>query len=211
MRNSFVRNFCGSLAAALVASACQSDTLLSGQLGAVVTVVDNGPALRSARVFVLPDTVVQIPQSDATFSPAAAHALVASTRAHFIALGWTELPDSRTSRPDVVVLMASSTQVETALVYPGWSAAWGYLPYLSPAADPNSVWGVPGGAIPYTYQVGTLVIAMLDVRAPPDTASRSRLLWVAGLDGAVNDPSVLTRALDGIDQAFTQSQYLRVK
>jgi hypothetical protein len=179
-------------------------------LGAVVTVVDSGPALRSARVFVLPDTVVQIPQSDGTLSSVAAHALTAATRAHFLALGWTELPDSRTSRPDVIVLLAASTRIETALVYPGWSDAWGYLSYWSPVADPSSMWGVPGEAIPYTYQVGTLVIAMLDVRVPPDTA-RGRLLWAAGLDGAVSEPAVLTRALAGIDQAFTQSQYLRVK
>jgi hypothetical protein len=209
MRNTFVRNLCRSLTAAFVASGCQSDTLVSGQsLGAVVTVFNSGPALSSARVFVLPDTVVQIPLFDGTMTPAAAHALTAATRAHFLALGWTELPDARTSHPDVVVLMASSTRVETALVDPGWSAAWGYLPYLNPAADPNSVW-VVGGAIPYTYQVGTLVIAMVDVRAPPDSAQR--VLWVAGLDGVVNQPSVLTRALDGIDQAFAQSPYLRVK
>jgi uncharacterized protein DUF4136 len=200
------------LTAAFVASSCQSDTLLSTQgLGAVVTVFESGPALSNARTFVLPDTVVQIPQFDGNMTPAAAHALTAATRAHFIALGWTELPDARTSQPDVIVLMASSTRVETALVSAGWSASWGYLPYLSPTADPSSVWIAPGGAIPYTYQVGTLVIAMLDVRAPPDSARRDRLLWVAGLDGVVNDPSVLSRALDGIDQAFAQSPYLRVQ
>src|SRR4051812_39938944 len=117
-------------AAALLAAACgSSDIVTVESFGAVVTVVDSGPALGSARSFVLPDTVIRLSLDGTPIGPTLAHELVAEVRAHLVALGWTQLRDSAGSRPDVVVLLAASTKVQSGLAYADWFSSWGYLPY----------------------------------------------------------------------------------
>ena len=196
-------------AGALLAAGCDATTLTDQSFGAVVTLVDSGPALKTARTFVLPDTVIRLAQGTAV-SAEVADAMVREVRAHFLELGWTELQDTLTSRPDVVVLLASSTRIETGYVYTDWYSSWGYLPYWGPSVDASWAWGVPGGAVPYSFQAGTLLITMLDVRAPRDSAKRIPLLWAAALDGVIGDASTIERAADGLDQAFAQSPYLRL-
>jgi len=60
------------------------------------------------------------------------------------------------------------------------------------------------------YEVGTLVITMVDLRAPRETTKRVPVLWVAAVNGVLGDSPVLPRVLTGIDQAFAQSPYLRI-
>lgn len=205
------RRLCG-VSAALLTGACGGTTIDSPQsFGAVVTVVDSGPALRRARTFVLPDTVIRLAERGSAIDPTLARHLVTQVRAHFLAMGWTLIPDARESRPDVVVLLAASTQIQTGLVYGDWYSAWGYLPYWGSTVDPTWAWGYPGGAVPYVYQSGTLLVVMLDVAAPRDQATKTiPLLWAAGLDGLVGDGTTNERIRAGIDQAFAQSPYLRL-
>lgn len=56
----------------------------------------------------------------------------------------------------------------------------------------------------YTYDVGSLLIAMID------PSEQKNALWVAALNGILEDTNagILDRVYDGIDQAFTQSPYL---
>jgi hypothetical protein len=207
-----VRHVCSGLIAAFVASGCQSDDVIVNNqvLGVVVTLVDSGPALRSARTFALPDTVMLVPRSGTPISLTAAQQIAAAVRAHFIALGWTDIAQTtRQSRPDVVVLIAASTQIRSTLIYSDWFVAWGFLPYWSLGVDPSWVWASSASEFPFTYQAGTLIITMLDVRAQDSAAKRIPVLWSAGLDGVVSDPSSATLALTGIAQAFAQSPYLR--
>jgi hypothetical protein len=108
-----------------------------------------------------------------------------------------------------VVLLAASTQVQSGLLYGDWFSAWGYLPYWGAAVDPSWLWGYPGAVVPYTYQTGTLLVSMLDVRAPRSETKTIPLLWSAGLDGLVGDATTMARIHAGIAQAFDQSPYLR--
>jgi hypothetical protein len=209
--SALIRQLCG-ISAALLAAACGGMTINSPQsFGAVVTVVDSGPALRRARTFVVPDTVIQLAERGSAISPTLAHQLVIQVRANFLAMGWTELPAAAESRPDVVVLLAASTQIQTGVAYGDWYSAWGYLPYWGTSVDPSWAWAYPGGTVPFSYQTGTLLVAMLDLTAPRDTTIRTiPLLWAAALDGLVSDGSTMTRIRAGIDQAFAQSPYLRL-
>jgi hypothetical protein len=209
MTGTLTRQLCIMAAAASFAAACDGPIITGQSLGAVVTVVDSGPALRSARTFVLPDTVIRLSQGSA-ISPTLARELVAEIRAHFVALGWTEILDDPASHPDVIVLLAASTQVQTGLLYSDWFPAWGFLPYWGTSVDPSWAWGFPGGAVPYAYQSGTLFVTMIDVRAPRDETKTIPMLWAAGLDGLVGNSSTLARIQAGIDQAFEQSPYLRL-
>lgn len=198
---------------ALCATACQNDDLFDvDQSGVVVTVVDSGAALASARTFVLPDTVIELPVESQLLSHSFDKALVASVRGHLTALGWQDLGSSPTAKPDVVVLIATSTRIESGVAYFDWFGAWGYLPYWGPAVGSTWAWGVPAGSIAYAFQVGTVLISMLDLRNQNPATQRIPLLWTAGLDGVVTDPlDTGERALVGVDQAFAQSPYLRIR
>jgi len=195
-------------------SAC-GDTIVGDNLaGAVVTVVDStGTALSSARTFALPDTIIEVPLGSSTISHAADHRIVSSIRNHFIELGWQDLTGVSNAHPDVVVLTADATRVQTGTFYGDWFGAWGSLPYWGPTVDASWGWGIPGGAIPYIYSVGTVLITMLDLRAQDTNTRTISLLWAGILDGILpsgaNAENQTPRIIDGIDQAFAQSPYLR--
>jgi len=199
------------LAAVILGTACQSADELSTQLpGAVLTTVDQGPALASARTFALPDTVIDLPSNSATIGHESAAAIVTRVRSHLLRLGWTDIGRSIIAKPDVIVLIAASERLQTGWAYADWYGAWGYLPYWGPAVGSTSAWGVPGGAIPFSFAAGTVLVTMLDLRNQRSNVDDIALLWGAAVDGVITGPtSTLDRALLGIDQAFVQSPYLR--
>ena len=206
MRYGFGKTSGRLLAALLLGTACQSADELSTQLpGAVLTTVDNGPALAAARTFALPDTVIDLPANSANIGHESAAAIVTRVRA-----SWTDIGRSIIAKPDVVVLIAASERLQTGWAYVDWYGAWGYLPYWGPAVGSTSAWGVPGGAIPFSFAAGTVLVTMLDLRNQRSNVDDIPLLWAAAVDGVITGPtSTLDRALLGIDQAFVQSPYLR--
>ena len=211
MRYGFGKTSGRLLAALLLGTACQSAEELATPLpGAVLTTVDNGPALASARTFALPDTVIDLPSNSATIGHESAAAIVTRVRAHLVRLGWTDIGRSIIAKPDVIVLIAASERLQTGWAYADWYGAWGYLPYWGPAVGSTSAWGIPGGAIPFSFAAGTVLVTMLDLRNQRSNVDDIALLWAAAVDGVITGPtSTLDRALLGIDQAFVQSPYMR--
>lgn len=215
MSNTVARIACG-LGVALLVSAC-GDTISGTDLaGAVVTLVDStGPALQSARTFALPDTIIELPLGSSLISHEADHQVVSHIRDHFIALGWRDVTNVQGAHPDVVILTADNTREQSGVAYGDWFGAWGSLPYWGPAVGPAWGWGMPVGAIPYVYQSGTILITMLDLRAEDVSAKRIPLLWAGVIDGILpsgaNARNTMPRIIDGIDQAFAQSPYLRIQ
>jgi hypothetical protein len=200
--------------AAFAASACEAGNFASpvALSTAVITLVDSGPPLQSARTFALPDTIVELPVGAATISHRFDRTITTTVRTHLVSLGWRDTGIDPAARPDVLVLVAASTRVQTGLTYSDWFGAWGYLPYWGAGVDPSSPWGLPAGAIPYVYQAGTLLVAMIDLRTDRAHAHRIPLLWGAAVDGVLADPAAnAQRAIQGIDQAFAQSPYLQVQ
>ena len=188
--------------------ACESSLIPFHEVGgSVVTLVDDGAALKSARTFFIADTIVDVPLASDAIGHDADREIVANIRAHFVSLGWREVA----SDPDVIVLVAASTRTQAGVAYVNWYGAWGYLPYWGTGVDASWAWGLPAGEIPYVYQAGTLLVTMLDVRSQDASAKRIPLLWAAAIDGFIADQfTTKERALDGIDQAFAQSGYLKV-
>ena len=214
MSGNFVRLLATTVVAVLMPACYASDynNVPSDLPGVVITVVDQGPALANARTFALPDTVVEVPLGLSTIDHASDQQIVANVRAHMVALGWQDVGTNPTAKPDVVLLIAASTRIQTGVAYFDWFGAWGYLPYWGPAVNGGWAWGVPAGAVPYAFQAGTILITMLDRRAENVDLQKIPLLWAAGIDGVVtNTASTTERALIGIDQAFAQSPYLKVQ
>jgi hypothetical protein len=205
---------CTGLAAVIasITVACHANELLSpGLTGAVVTVVDSGPALKAARSFLVPDTIVDLARSAHDIGHAADKQIVAEVRRQFIDLGWRDAAADLTPDPDVIVLVGASTRIQTGWFYTDWYSSWGYLPYFGPATATWG-WGVPGTAVPYAFPAGTLLITMLDRRNFDTTTRRVTLLWGAAIDGVIGSAEgTLERATAGVDQAFDQSDYLRIQ
>ena len=212
MAGNFVRLLGATIAAVVLMPGCYSsdyNNVAPNLPGVVITVVDQGPALANARTFALPDTVIELPLGSNTLDHESDQQIVANVRAHMVALGWQDVGTIRGSNPDVVLLVAANTRIQTGVAYFDWFGAWGYLPYWGPAVSSGWTWGVPVGAVPYAFQAGTILITMLDRRAEDPTLQKIPLLWAAGIDGVVTTTASTTeRALAGIDQAFAQSQYL---
>lgn len=200
----------GALAMTLVAMTGCHGPLETGLTGAVITVVDSsGEALRSARSFALPDTIVELANSVIGLDHVHDDEIVASIRAQLVALGWHDVSRDTLARPDVVVLTAATTRIQTGVVYTDWYGAWGYLPYWGPAVNDAWVWSTPDGAVPYAFPAGTLLVVMIDVRDQRVDTREIPLLWAAAVDGVIRGASgTAERAREGIDQAFAQSEYL---
>jgi len=201
------------MSAVTIVIACQNGQIVEPELsGAVVTVVDSGVALKSARTFALPDTIVQLPQTVVEIRHDSDDEITSKVRDHLVAMGWIDITAvaAPANRPDVVVLVGASTRIQTTWAYSDWFGAWGYLPYWGGAVDASWGWGAPAG-IPYSFPAGTLFISMLDLRGERPDSKRIPLLWAAAIDGVITSAGSTTqRALLGIDQAFAQSDYLRI-
>jgi len=213
MAGKFVRLLGATVATMVLMPACYSsdyNNVAPNLPGVVITVVDQGRALASARSFALPDTVVEVPVGSNTITHESDQQIIANVRAHMVGLGWQDVGTNPVAIPDVVLLVAANTRIQTGVFYVDWFGAWGYLPYWGPAVNGGWIWGVPADAVPYAFQAGTILITMLDRRAADATRQSIPLLWAAGIDGVVtNTASTTERALTGIDQAFAQSPYLR--
>ncbi|HMC57513.1 MAG TPA: DUF4136 domain-containing protein [Gemmatimonadaceae bacterium] len=215
---SLISSRCAGVAAAIVATtactltACRSyDSLTPGLTGAVVTVVDSGPALAQARSFLIPDTVVDLARTTREISHESDQAITETVRMHLIDLGWHDAATDASPDPDVIVLVGASTRIQTGWYYTDWYSSWGYLPYWG-SASASWGWGVPTTAVPYAFPAGTLLLTMLDRRAMNQQTQTITVLWAAALDGVVGTAEgTLERAIVGIDQAFSQSDYLRIQ
>jgi hypothetical protein len=210
----FRRRLCGVAAMAVIVTAgCDVTNPGEAPFGSVITLVDSAnPSLTTARTFVMPDTVIEAEGSTFNFDHANDQQVVDRVRQHLLALGWHEVSGAG-AVPDVIVLNAATTRIETGVAYFGWFDSWGYLPYWGPSVDGSWAWGLPAGAVPYAFPAGTLVTVMLDLRTTRagDANRQIPLLWAAAIDGIVNGSSTIDRVLDGIDQAFVQSPYLRIQ
>ncbi len=215
MAGNFVRLLGATVATAVVMSGCYAsdyNNVAPNLPGVVITVVDQGPALAGARTFALPDTIVELPLGSNTLDHASDQQIIANIRAHMVGLGWQDVGSNPAARPDVILLVAAETRIQTGVAYVDWFGAWGYLPYWGAPVSAGWTWGVPAGAVPYAFQAGTILISMLDRRAENVDQRSIPLLWAAGIDGVVTTTASTTeRALIGVDQAFAQSPYLKVQ
>ena len=128
MARDFVRLLGATVVAAVLMPACYAsdyNSVPSDLPGVVITVVDNGVVLASARTFALPDTVIEVPLGSNTLDHAFDQQIIANVRAHMVAFGWQDVGTSPSANPDVVLLVATATRIQTGVAYFDWFGAWG--------------------------------------------------------------------------------------
>ena len=175
----------------------------------ITTLVDSQTALKTAHTFALPDTVLHPAQFQGADIIGHEHDadILKTVRSNLVALGWQEITDLATTRPDVVVLTFVLERTNTGVAYTNWWGGWSFWPGWPVGYGPDWFWGYPGNVTTFTYESGTVAIVMLDLRNGDQTLKRVPILWAGAVNGVLMLASV-EDALAGIDQAFLQSPYL---
>jgi len=129
--------------------------------------------------------------------------------------GWQEItttisPGDTLPTLDVEVVIHASLltgTIEGVSYWPGYGCWWGG--WYGWGGYPGYGWG--GVAIPYSYDIGTIFIDMIDYSTynPEDERSLT-LVWTAAMNGVLSSTSVgvTSRIQRVIDQSYAQSPYL---
>ncbi len=171
-------------------------------LDVVLTHFQDDYDFESKNTYARPNAIVKITGNlqegdDPEFIPDAAAALIlAQIDKNMEALGWDKVDVS--ANPDVLLAVASWETTTIFYYYDYWY--WWYGGYY-----PG--WGYPayGGS----YTTGTLFMTMID---PEEVGANGNaiLQWTGGVNGILTGSYDATRVNKGIDQAFSQSPYLKI-
>ena len=135
----------------------------------------------------------------------------------FQARGYSRVADPQATKPDMAVLVsaAATTEYDPYATNP-WFDFWGGWFADSLGVNVDVTWGLDyswyTGSVVYSYDVGALVVMLLDIRNIDDTTARADIpvLWMGSFNGLLSGSSVSieSRVSGAIDQMFEQSPYL---
>lgn len=213
MRHARPRTLLTAAAALALGVGCYPDRIDNTQdLDTVTTIFDSQGDFAGAKRFALPDSIVVLAAEGETSLPSVSATLqtqvLAAIRQNMTNAGYVEETQPRSNPPDVVVVAAATTTTNIGYVvsnwwsYYGWYGGW-YYPYYGAGWG----WTYPPGYA-YSYTTGTLVTTMVDNRKANVEAKQVPVIWVAAVNGVIAGNET-QRAVDGINQAFAQSPYLK--
>ena len=199
----------------LLVSCYPGDVTNIQQLDVVVTTHDDSVSFSTFSTYVVLDSVVHIDlidnDNDSLLTRENDELILSRVVAGIQGMGYVEEMDPDNNTPDVVLLVGALGVTKRAYIsypwYPywgwGWGGGWG-------CCGPGYGWGYPGGVTTVTWDVGTLLITMLDPDAPSTGNDLAGVIWLAGINGILSSSASATtaRITSLIDQAFTQSPYL---
>ena len=190
------------------------------QLDVALTAHDDTVNFQSFTTYFLLDSVVHIDyednMADSLLDRSNDALILMEVRSGIEAMGYVLEPNPDVTQPDVTLLVgAIATENDVFFAWGwwpwwGWGGGWGGCCY-----GPGWGWGWPptGGVGRVTYEVGTLMIAMVDPGRPsnPDgPIDLAPVMWLAALNGVLTGSSISqqSRITTLIRQAFDQSPYL---
>jgi hypothetical protein len=142
--------------------------------------------------------------TDEVWFDAKSKQLVDVVKANMTARGYTFVP--RGSSPNLGLGLTAIKDLNAGVIYPGWwygywgGCYWGYCSY-------PPYYG--GGGVVYTIPTGTLVLDMIDLK---NAVINEKLFvpWSSVMTGGLgNTNNDLALGIEAINQAFTQSPYLK--
>ena len=156
------------------------------------------------KTYSLPSEIVKIdgdPNTNDKIKDVYAFPILQTIDDNMQANGWTKVDIN--ANPDVQILPAAWST--TTIVGGYWGNYWcWYYPYYCGG----------GWYYPYTYYgsytTGTLLIQMIDPTTSTADDSR-KVAWTAALNGLLGYTSDVSRIQNGVNQAFKQSPYLKIK
>jgi hypothetical protein len=178
----------------ILVSCYPGDALTAADTDVIATFFNPNADFSTKMTYAIPDSVVRVDEDGNPISDPGQfdQQIINGIKENLQQLGYTE--EQNPANADVlVVAFVTTTTWASGGCYTWWYGWW--YPY-------------PGWCYPvvYTYTTGTLIIAMAD----PQNQESSDALWVAGINGILEDTSsgIGTRLNNNIDQAFKQSPYL---
>lgn len=194
------------MAAALYSCYPEESTSV-GDLDIVITKYDTSYIFKNNMTYIMPDTVIEINSDDASAGINASNqALILNqVAANLNQLGYTRVFDTLTQKPDVAVLLNGLSSTYWGTVWYDWWGYWGYYPYWPPYYGGYYPY-YPYGGVTYSYEVGTLLMQMIDFRTSKNDSLN--IVWIGAVNGVLEGSNQTTRLKNGIDQAFEQSPYL---
>ncbi|MFZ5570240.1 MAG: DUF4136 domain-containing protein [Thermodesulfobacteriota bacterium] len=174
--------------------------------GLVLTAFDKETDFQANRTYALPNSVeVLPPEDDSGDSDHVYDSLIlAEIESHMNAYGYVREEDPRTNPPDIYLTVSQSTTdyfyYWDYYSYGWWGTGW--------------YWGYPCydcySTIEYAYSTGTIFINMVKTSEIDEENQVVPSIWFAALNGVLNaGKSVSSGIQSGINQAFSQSPYLR--
>ncbi len=174
----------------------------------IVTVADTLASFSTFAKFYIPDSVVHIVPAGGSDNIAHTYdsVIVTQIALNMTARGYkqTLVIDSAEVTLHPMVTLKDNYDYSAA----DWCLLWGWA---YPWACTSWVPGYPPG-LDFTYSTGTLLIPMADLRAGTPPASTPPVIWFAAINGVVSGTASNTlegQIIDGINQAFVQSPYIR--
>lgn len=204
--NRFFKFFVFASLSGLVLGGCYpSGPDYTEDLDVVYTNFDPEFDFQSRSTYAMPDQIVvdiDINNNGDTtleyMKPIYADPILAKIEANMTALGWTRVDISAV--PDVLLSPAgiSSTTYFYSYWYNwwygGWYGGWGwyYPPYYTVSS----------------YTTGSLIMTIADPNID-SPINQSPTAWIGAMNGLLTGSGDVQRVLNGIDQAFEQSAYLK--
>ena len=184
----------------------------------IYTHYDKEADFKAYKTFAISTEVVTFEEDDGeivrdTLEGALAEPMLEQVEQQLIDRGYTKV--TKDDAPDLGVTLSVLSGTVTSVYYDYWGSYWGY-PYY-PYYPYYYV---------YSYNTGTLVIDLADLKnaPPPDPAdpilppgdgiaSKLDVPWTGLVYGVLSESKSenLDHALQGIDQAFKQSPYLKAE
>ncbi|MBK9099258.1 MAG: DUF4136 domain-containing protein [bacterium] len=183
-------------AAIVVLQSCYpGDELTYSDTDIVATFYDKEADFSTKLTYAMPDTIYRLDDEGNPIVDVGANDqnIIDKVKDELEGYGFTEAATPAAADVIVFSVITTTSWVSGGCYYDWWYGWW--YPYYG--------WCYP---VYYTYDTGTLLIAMLDNDA---TEARTGL-WVAAMNGLLGDSNAgtLSRVNAGIEQAFSQSPYL---
>ena len=197
------------LSLVLLLLSCRKEPDLS-QLSAnfvVQTDAAKGVSFSNYKTYYISDTVALISttKTDTLLPADAAKQIVNTIKSNMNARGYTFVPKGL--KPELGINTVAVKDVNVGVVYPGWW--WGYPGYWDPW-----YWGwyypyYYPWTVAYSVTTGSVIAEIIDLKNV-NANQQLQVIWTMSLNGALGSSgaSNLQRAVDGINQAYTQSPYL---
>lgn len=178
---------------AIVLSSCYYDYVLStDNYDVVATFYNKDYNFGQVNKYYMADSIKLL--SGSSLNVQYQNTIYTVTESNLNSLGWTRV--SNRDSADVVVAFGA---FETTVVYnTGGSCYWDYYGYY---------WCDPYYYSTYTYETGTIVIGIGDLRGV--TSGTTPVKWTGILNGLTGQSGTQARIEKAINQAFSQSSYLR--
>lgn len=188
-------------------------------LDIVITDYDDSFDFSGKNTYALVDSISHVGGENSALDRAFDQEILNQIDANMMDRGYTKYEVGVThqdSMPDFLMRASAvtfSNDVVYCDYYPGYSwGYWGGWGYWYPGYGyPGYGWGYPYCGVGYSFDVGTILIEMVDLNNPNTQDSTFTVVWIAGLNGIESGRTSLdqSRIKNGVDDAFDQSTYLR--